>query len=139
MKSAYQAPKIEILQNTNKQKQLEKIIIDYAKIAQQNRADFETLIRKACLEKSIAFKSGLKYNPDNPNEKSMTRIQEKMFFKSKEIVRKKWPTIASVLKNEEQIYKSNIEKALEEVTEITFNISDMIRAKCTFSSLEDII
>lgn len=43
------------------------------------------------------------------------------------------------MKNEELVYKSSIEKALSEITEITFNISDMIRAKCTFSSLEDII
>lgn len=37
----------------------------------------------------MSYKAGLKYNPSNPNPKAMTRIQEKMLFKGKDIPREK--------------------------------------------------
>jgi hypothetical protein len=42
---------------------------------------FETLVKSTCLEDSLTFKLGLKYNVDNPNPKAITRIIEKMLFK----------------------------------------------------------
>lgn len=53
-----------------------------AKIAQKHRNSFEHLVINACLNRCIASKTGLKYNPNNPNEKAEMRIQEKMFFKN---------------------------------------------------------
>ncbi len=55
--------------------------MNYAIIASNNKDIFEQLVKKTCLEKCVHFKIGLKYNPENPNVKSLTRIKEKMFFK----------------------------------------------------------
>lgn len=41
---------------------------------------FEELVKATCLTKSVYFKIGLKFNPNNPNKKALTRIKEKMFF-----------------------------------------------------------
>ena len=68
---------------SNKSEELEAIIIEKARNAQKNREHFEDLVQKACLKHCLSYKAGLKYSPNNPNPKAMTRIQEKMLFKGK--------------------------------------------------------
>ena len=46
-----------------------------------------TLIRETCLKHSLKNVAGLKLNPDKPNDKAITRIQEKMLFKKVEYER----------------------------------------------------
>ena len=59
-----------------------KVILGYAVLANSSRADFEDLIISTCISRSVMVKTGLKLNPDKPNEKSLLRIQEKMLFKN---------------------------------------------------------
>lgn len=59
---------------------MEQIITKYARIAQENKGAFEELVKTTCLQKGLSFKIGLKYYPDKPNPKALTRIKEKMFF-----------------------------------------------------------
>ena len=66
-------------------------------MAERSREHFEHLIQKACLKHCLSYKAGLKYSPNNPNTKAMTRIQEKMLFKGKEIVREDKETVEEVL------------------------------------------
>lgn len=47
----------------------------YAKIAQKNKGLFENLVKSTCLQRCAYFKIGLKYNPDRPNKKALTRIK----------------------------------------------------------------
>lgn len=47
----------------------------YAKIAKSNREHFEELVGSTCLKKCLETHIGLKYNPDNPNKKALTRIK----------------------------------------------------------------
>ena len=77
------------LTSSNKKAQLEKIILEKAEIADKYRENFEDIIKNACLKHCLSYKAGLKYNPNNPNTKAMTRIQEKMLFKGKDIPREK--------------------------------------------------
>ena len=64
----------------DKQAQLERIILNNASVAKKNRDDFEELIREACFKLAIQTKVGLKLSPNNPNQKAMIRIKEKMLF-----------------------------------------------------------
>ncbi len=43
------------------------------------------------------------------------------------------------LKGEEERYQQSLEKLLSEKESIVFGISDMVRAKCIFGSVGDII
>jgi hypothetical protein len=60
----------------------------YAKIAKSNREHFEELVGSTCLKKCLETHIGLKYNPDNPNKKALTRIKEKMFFKKDAVIKR---------------------------------------------------
>ena len=92
------------------------------------------------MTKSIAYKAGLKLYPGNINNKAMMRIQEKMFFKgNKQVERRYKSTIKETLKLEDEVYQECVEKELQELKEVKFSISDMVRAKCTFVNMEDII
>ena len=91
------------------------------------------------MERCLSYKVGLKYYPNNPNAKAMMRIQEKMLFQGKEFKREAKSTIKEVLESEEEAYKKNLQEALESLTEVTFKISDMVRGKCIFLCVEDII
>ena len=106
--------------------------MDKARVAERNREHFENLVQKACLKHCLSYKAGLKYSPNNPNPKAMTRIQEKMLFKGKDIKREKKDTIEEVLESEEEVYKKNLSEQLANLSELTFSISDMVRGKCVF-------
>ena len=77
-KSTFTVEKIQ-LKKEDKIKQLNQIIIDYAKIAKEKRTSFEDLIRNTCLKKCLKFSTSLKYDPDEPNNqknlKALIRIQ----------------------------------------------------------------
>ena len=92
----------------NKSKELDEIITEKARVAESNREHFEHLIKKACLKHCLSYKAGLKYSPNNPNPKALTRIQEKMLFKGKNIAREKKETVAEMLEGEEEAYKRNL-------------------------------
>ena len=85
--------------------------------------------------------TGLKLNPDSPEEKAIMRIQEKMLFKGVKYERPPFgtQTMQEVLDGEEESYKSYLAKLLESKSEVIFTISDMVRGKCVFLSIEDII
>ena len=73
----------------------------YARIAQSNKGAFEELVKATCLQKGLYFKVGLKYYPDDPNPKALTRIKEKMFFGKKESSQKDLRgTVEQVLERE---------------------------------------
>jgi hypothetical protein len=59
----------------NKLEQFIDIIIGYAEISKNCRSDFEDLIINTCISNSVMVKTGLKLNPNNPNQKSLLRIQ----------------------------------------------------------------
>ncbi len=48
-------------------------------------------------------------------------------------------TIEQTLESEEQDYKKRIDDILKEKSEISFKISDMVRGKCIFVEINDII
>ena len=82
---------------------------------------------------AIQTKVGLKLDPDNPNGKAMIRIKEKMLFgKEKEMKKSPKDTIKETIENEDEEYKKAIDKELEEMKEVTFKVSDMVRGKCVF-------
>ncbi len=63
------------------------------------------LIRQTCLKRCIDFTTGLKYNPDKPNERAFTRIQEKLLFKKDvEVTRSQKNSIKEVIEIEEKEY-----------------------------------
>ena len=124
----------------DKQSQLEIIILQNASVAKKNRGDFEELIREACSKLAIRTNVNLKLNPDNPNEKAMNRIKEKMLFGKKEVRKKNAKeTISATIENEDKEYSEEIDRLLEERHEVTFTVSDMVRGKCVFLEVEDII
>lgn len=124
----------------NKQKQVEDIITSYAKIASNNKGLFEELIKATCFQRCVSFKIGLKYNPNNPNKKALTRIKEKMFF-SKDGTNKREMkgAILDVLEKEEKDYLIKVDELLESRESVQFKISDMVRGKCIFLEIGDII
>ena len=129
------------LENTHdKQAQLERIILHNASLAEKSLNDFEELIREACFKLAIQAKTGLKLNPKNPNKKAMIRIKEKMLF-PKDAKRKinAKETIQETINNEDKEYREEIDQLLKEKEEVTFKISDMVRGKCVFLKVEDII
>ena len=69
----------------------------------------------------------------------MVRISEKMLFKEEGIEREPQASIEGLLESEDAEYSLNIIKKLEERENIKFTISDMVRGKCTFSSLMHIL
>jgi hypothetical protein len=84
---------------------LEDIIIENAKIAYKNKADFERIIKEACIKRAVAFKIGLKYYPEHPNPKAIIRIFEKLLFKNTgERKQTKAKKIAEALNLEEEAY-----------------------------------
>ena len=109
-------------------------------MAKRSRDDFEELIREACFKLAIQTKVGLKLNPDNPNKKAMIRIKEKMLF-PKDAKRKinAKETIQATIDNEDKEYREEIDRLLKGKEEVTFKISDMVRGKCVFLEVEDII
>ena len=109
-------------------------------MAKRSRDDFEELIREACFKLAVQTKVGLKLNPDSPNQKAMIRIKEKMLFGKQEKREKKArETIQATIDNEDKEYKEAIDRLLKEKEEVTFKISDMVRGKCVFLEVEDII
>ena len=83
---------------------------------------------------------GLKLNPDSPNKKAMIRIKEKMLFgKTEKLDKKAKETIQETIESEDSEYKRAIDRILKEKEEVTFKISDMVRGKCVFLEVEDII
>ena len=111
-----------------------------AYVAKRNRDNFEELIRQACFKHAIQTKVGLKLNPDHPNKKAMIRIKEKMLFgKAQNLEKKAKGTIQDTIESEDREYKEAIDRLLKEKEEVTFKISDMVRGKCVFLEVEDII
>ena len=89
---------------------------------------------------AIQTKVGLKLNPDSPNKKAMIRIKEKMLFgKTENLDKKAKETIQETIESEDSEYKRAIDRILKEKEEVTFKISDMVRGKCVFLEVEDII
>ena len=137
-KFAHQPSKLS--SSGDKQAQLEEIILQNAYTAKRSRDDFEELIREACFKHAIQTKVGLKLNPDSPNKKAMIRIKEKMLFgKAEKMEKKAKGTIQETIESEDKDYKEAIDRLLEEKEEVTFKISDMVRGKCVFLEVEDII
>lgn len=81
-------------------------------IANRCKPDFLKILKNICLKRSIAFKAGLKYNPDHHNEKAMIRIQEKMFFKDGKVQPSSKSNIQDLLEDEKSLYEMAIEEAL---------------------------
>jgi molybdenum-dependent DNA-binding transcriptional regulator ModE len=100
---------------------------------------FETLVKSTCLEDSLTFKLGLKYNVDNPNPKAITRIIEKMLFKKEtgggEGEKQAARDLGEQLDREDQEYREKIQEKLQNQESVTFTISDMVRGKCVFGSI----
>lgn len=48
-------------------------------------------------------------------------------------------SIKEILKREETNYKNIIDELLEKATNVSFKISDMVRGKCVFLEVSDII
>ena len=69
----------------------------------------------------------------------MTRIQEKMLFKGKDIPREERNSVKEVLEGEEETYQRCLEQQLVSLNDLTFSISDMVRGKCIFLCVEDIV
>ena len=69
----------------------------------------------------------------------MMRIQEKILFKGKSIEHSLRETIDETLESEEEGYKTNVKAALSEIKSLKFEVSDMVRGKCGFSDIEDIL
>lgn len=89
---------------------------------------------------AIQTKIGLKLNPDNPNAKAIIRIKEKMLFGKQEVIEKyPKPTIEETLISEDEDYRRKIDEILSQKEEVVFKISDMVRGKCVFMDVNDII
>ena len=70
----------------------------------------------------------------------MIRIKEKMLFgKTQKQEKKAKETIQETIESEDNEYKQAIDRLLKEKEEVTFKISDMVRGKCVFLEVEDII
>ena len=62
-----------------------------------------------------------------------------MLFKGVAYERPKATSLEEVLEMEETRYHSKLGELLEERSEVVFGISDMVRGKCTFLYINDII
>lgn len=123
-----------------KQKQVEELIIKYAMTAQTNKGMLEELVKTTCLKRCINYKIGLKYNPDSPNKKALTRIKEKMFFAKEEAAKSVVSgSVREVLQREETEYLRKVDDVLEKRENVLFEITDMVRGKCVFLEVADII
>ena len=70
----------------------------------------------------------------------MIRIKEKMLFsKTHKQEKKTKETLQETIESEDKEYKETIDRLLKEKDEVTFKISDMVRGKCVFLEVEDII
>ena len=126
----------------NKQEKLQqfiKIIVGYAEVSNDCRTDFEDLIINTCIALSVMVKTGLKLNPSKPNDKSLLRIQQKMLFKSAKYIPPLSSSLTEVYEKEEKAYFTFLTSLLDKKQEVNFEISDMVRGKCTFTDIKDII
>lgn len=97
-------------------------------------------MKETCLKRCAYFKIGLKYYPNNPNKKALTRIKEKMLFGKNESKKGEMTgSIREILEQEEKEYLNKVDELLEKKESVLFKISDMVRGKCVFIDVEDII
>eukprot|EP00178_Gracilaria_changii_P004060 TRINITY_DN1626_c0_g1_i13.p1 TRINITY_DN1626_c0_g1~~TRINITY_DN1626_c0_g1_i13.p1 ORF type:complete len:181 (+),score=33.20 TRINITY_DN1626_c0_g1_i13:1108-1650(+) len=86
------------------------------------------------------MKANLKLNPDKPNSKAIIRIKEKMLIgKTTTFNRSPKQSIQETLDSEDQEYKDKIDEILSTKSDVEFKISDMVRGKCVFTDISDII
>ena len=117
-------------------------ILHYAQVAADLQPKFERMMSQTCLRLAVSTLAGLKLNPNNPNEKALLRIQEKIFFRGEQAGEKAGPgggRLEEGLREEEAAYQQRLGRLLAGREQVVFSVSDMVRGKCTFTSISDII
>ena len=126
----------------SRKQQLRKLIVQMAGVAKRAQDDFDELVFRTCLKKAVRLTTNLKLQPDRPNEKAVLRIQEKLLFKKKSYNRPEVDPakpMEDILQEEQETYDKVLEEMLEKEEQIVFTISDMVRGKCMFLQIRDII
>ena len=112
--------------------------------ANSNRLEFTELISHPCLKKGSNLKIGTKVKNMN-DEKSINRIIEKLF--KKDLIKKKEEkdqmsllvkTMAEFYQKEKELFEKALREIMENKEILVFSITDMLRGKCLFESVDEI-